>query len=134
MLPRRYFRFACIGRLADTGAQREHLLQFRQRRQFHQDRKIIDGMYPNATGSEYDLQQEKDESISTVDRSSPSSVEAADQFDDLTRSFVRLSNLPTYPLDWLSRYEATLWRQACQILFTLQCLERRRPWERLRMR
>jgi hypothetical protein len=24
----------------------------------------------------------------------------------------RLSNLPTYPLDRLSRYEATLWRQA----------------------
>jgi hypothetical protein len=53
--------------------QAKHLLQFRQRRQFHQDRKIIDSMYPNATGSEYDLLQEKDESISTVDTSSPSS-------------------------------------------------------------
>jgi hypothetical protein len=31
----------------------------------------------------------------------------------------------------LSRYEAALWRQACQILFTLQCLSRRRPWGRL---
>jgi hypothetical protein len=47
---------------------------------------------------------------------------------------VRLSNLPTYPLDRLSRYEATLWRQACQILFTLRCLDRRKPWERLRLR
>jgi hypothetical protein len=54
--------------------------------------------------------------------------------DDLTRSFVRLTNLPTYPLDRLSRYEATLWRQACQILFTLRCLDRRKPWERLRLR
>ena len=114
--------------------QAKHLLQFRQRRQFHQDREIIDSMYPNATGSEYDLQQEKDESISTVDTSLPSSVEAADQFDDLTRSFVRLSNLPTYPLDRLSRYEATLWRQACQILLTLRCLDQRKPWERLRLR
>ena len=49
-----------------------------------------------------------------------------DQSDDLTRSFVRLTNLPTYPLDRLSRYEATLWRQACQILFTLRCLNRRK--------
>ena len=59
---------------------------------------------------------------------------ATEQSDDLTRSFVRLTNLPTYPLDRLSRYEATLWRQACQILFTLRCLNQRRPWERLRLR
>ena len=115
--------------------QAKHLLQFRQRRQFHENRqKIFDSMYPNATASEYDLQQEENESISTRDTSSPFSVEAADQFDDLTRSFVRLSNLPTYPLDRLSRYEATLWRQACQILFTLRCLDQRKPWERLRLR
>jgi len=115
--------------------QAKHLLQFRQRRQFHENRqKIFDSMYPNATASEYDLQQEENESISTGDTSSPFSVEAADQFDDLTRSYVRLSNLPTYPLDRLSRYEATLWRQACQILFTLRCLERHKPWERLRSR
>src|SRR5271165_1417817 len=54
--------------------------------------------------------------------------------DDLTRSFVGLSNLPTYPLDRLSRYEATLWRQACQILFALQFLDRRKPWQRMRAR
>ena len=65
---------------------------------------------------------------------SSSTVEPADQSDDLTRAFVRLTNLPTYPLDRLSRYEATLWRQACQILFTLQCLDRRKPWERLKLR
>ena len=39
--------------------------------------------------------------------------------DDLTRSFVRLNNLGTCPLDRLSRYKAMLWRQACQLLFTL---------------
>jgi hypothetical protein len=47
-----------------------------------------------------------------------------------TRLSHSLSNLPTYPLDRLSRYEASLWRQACQILFTLRCLERRKPWGR----
>jgi hypothetical protein len=59
-----------------------------------------------------------------LDTSSASTVEPSDQSDDLTRAFVRLNNLPTYPLDRLSRYEAALWRQACQILFTLECLGR----------
>lgn len=54
--------------------------------------------------------------------------------DDLTCSFLRLSNLPNYPLDRLSRYEATLWRQAYQILFALQFLECGKPWERMRAR
>jgi hypothetical protein len=63
-----------------------------------------------------------------------SSLKRVDESDDLTHSFVRLSNLPTYPLDRLSRYEATLWRQACQILFALQMLDRRKPWERGRFR
>jgi hypothetical protein len=47
-----------------------------------------------------------------------------DQPDDLTQSFIRLSNLASCPLDRFSRYEATLWRQACQILFALQFMDR----------
>jgi hypothetical protein len=50
---------------------------------------------------------------------------------ELTRSFLRLDSLAAYPLDRLHRYEAALWRQACQILFTLQCSPRRKPWQRL---
>ena len=112
--------------------QAEHLLQFRQRRQANQRQTIIESMYRNALTTEEDMQQDNDEP--SFDLGSQSTVQPADPFDDLTRSFVRLSNLPTYPLDRLSRYEATLWRQACQILFTLQCLDRRKPWERLRLR
>jgi hypothetical protein len=115
--------------------QAKHLLQFRQRRQAHEKRQeIIDGVYRNALASEADIHQDDHERSSTLDPGSPSTVEPADPFDDLTRSFVRLSNLPTCPLDRLSRYEATLWRQACQILFTLRCLDRRKPWERRRLR
>jgi hypothetical protein len=44
--------------------------------------------------------------------------------------FLRLANLPSHPLDRLSRYEATLWRQAGQIMFALDAMKRRRPWER----
>ena len=61
-------------------------------------------------------------------------MEANGPFDDLTQSFIRLSNLPSCPLDRLSRYEATLWRQACQILFALQFLDRGKPWMGMRSR
>jgi hypothetical protein len=43
---------------------------------------------------------------------------------------LRLANLPNFALDRLSRYEATLWRQAGQILFALEALDRRKPQER----
>jgi hypothetical protein len=116
--------------------QANHLLQVRQRKQAHQERpKIIDSMYGNALAMEEDMQRDDHELRgSTLDPGPSSTVESADLSADLTRAFVRLSSLPTCPLDRLNRYEATLWRQACQILFTLQCLDRRKPWERLRLR
>ena len=40
--------------------------------------------------------------------SGPKSVDPA---TDLARCFLRLANLPSYPLDRLSRYEAILWRR-----------------------
>jgi len=40
--------------------------------------------------------------------------------------FLRLTTLPTFPLDRLSRYEQTLWRQARQILFALESLQHRK--------
>ena len=105
--------------------QAKHLLQFRKRRQAHQEgQKIIDAMYRDAVATNDDSDPER----------SATSTQPDDRSDDLTLAFVQLSNLPTYPLDRLSRYEATLWRQACQVLFTLQCLDRRKPWERRRLR
>jgi hypothetical protein len=56
--------------------------------------------------------------------------DVVDPTADLTRCFLRLANLPSYPLDRLSRYEATLWRQAGRVLFALDALGRRRPQER----
>jgi hypothetical protein len=109
--------------------QTRHLLQFRQRRQDHQERqKIIDSTYRDA------VTNEDHEPTSSLGTDSQTNTETANQINEFTRCFVRLSNLPTYPLDRLSRYEATLWRQACQILFTLRCLNQRKPWERPRLR
>ena len=62
-------------------------------------------------------------------RPEPKSVDPA---IDLARCFLRLANLPSYPLDRLSRYEAILWRQAGQVLFALDALDRRKPQERRR--
>jgi hypothetical protein len=111
--------------------QARYLLDFRQRRLPHQERQnIVASMYRDAIGT--DTRKNEDEATGSLDtclRSNP-----ADQSDDLTRSFVRLTNLPTYPLDRLSRYEATLWRQACQILLTLRFLSQSRTWKRLRLR
>jgi hypothetical protein len=114
--------------------QARQLLQFRQGRQAHQERqKIIDSMHRNAAAAEDNMHQDQEESANHADTGSRSAVDSSDDFEDLTRAFVHLSNLPTYPLDRLSRYEATLWRQAYQILFTLQYLDRRKPWERLKL-
>jgi hypothetical protein len=111
--------------------QAKHLLQFRQGRRAHQERpKMIDSTFRIGLAPEENMQQDGEASSSPFDPG----LSPADPSDDLTRSFVRLCNLPTYPLDRLSRYEATLWRQAYQVLFMLQCLDRRKPWERQRLR
>jgi hypothetical protein len=54
----------------------------------------------------------------------------ADNTVEFARCFLRLANLPNFALDRLSRYEATLWRQADRILFALDALDRRKPQER----
>jgi hypothetical protein len=103
--------------------QAQHLQQFRQRRQAYQERqKIIDGMHRDAIATKDATPKSEDDLTGSFDSDPQSCVETADQSDDLTRSFVRLSNLSTYPLDRLSRYEAVLWRQACQILFAAQAM------------
>ena len=39
--------------------------------------------------------------------------------------FLRSAELPTFPLDRLNRYEHLLWRQARQLVITLESLRRR---------
>ena len=53
-----------------------------------------------------------------------------DPASELTRCYLSLANLPNFALDRLNRYEATLWRQVGQVLFTLDALDRRKPQER----
>src|SRR5262249_9725377 len=109
--------------------QAKQLLRFRQlRRGSEQRQEIIDNTYRNIAAS-----GDGDELSANTEHGSTSISTAPTAYDDLTQAFVRLSNLPTYPLDRLSRYEATLWRQARQILLTMQRLSRRKTWERSRV-
>jgi hypothetical protein len=104
--------------------QAQQLQQFRARKQSYRDRqKIIGSMCRHAVAVEGDIREDQEEPPTNLDPDSPEGP--TDPSDDLTRAFIRLNNLPTYPLDRLSRYEAALWRQACQLLFTLRCLGRR---------
>lgn len=113
--------------------QARQLLKIRRSNQSHCAREeIIDSMYRNAIRAEGDVGL--DQQVSGLSAGSTSTEGPDGGPDDLTCAFVRLSNLPSYPLDRLARYEAALWRQACQILFTLQCLSRHKPWSRLRFR
>jgi hypothetical protein len=48
-----------------------------------------------------------------------------DSKKEIGDSFLRLAALPISPLDRLSRYEYVLWRQARQIVFTIESLRRR---------
>jgi hypothetical protein len=107
-----------------------HLLQFRQgRNAYRENREITASNYRGGFGIRTDFSDDRPANV--LDMGSQSKSDATDNSpDDLTMSFVRLTNLSTYPLDRLSRYEAVLWRQAYQIMFALQSRERRKPWER----
>ena len=56
---------------------------------------------------------------------SPINEPSFDPKSDIADGFLRLATLPTCALDRLSRYEHTLWRQARQIVITLNSLRRR---------
>jgi hypothetical protein len=101
--------------------QAKQLLQFRRRRRAY-------------LGTEEDMRRQGNDPNGDLDAGSRLTADTANQSNAVTHSFLRLTNLPTYPLDRLSRYEATLWRQACQILLTLRFFDHRKPWEKLRLR
>jgi hypothetical protein len=51
---------------------------------------------------------------------------SSDSKKHIADCFLRLADLPTSALDRLSRYEHMLWRQARQLVFTLESLRRRK--------
>ena len=70
--------------------------------------------------------------LSKIETVSHSALKPDSPAVEFARCFLRLANLPNFALDRLSRYEATLWRQAGRMLYALDKLDRRKPQERAR--
>ena len=116
------------------GIQADHLSNFRMTRQISPaSREIVYALF-NANS---DRRQTAPHGLAKAFETNYTPGSASTQKQaapdvELARCFLRLCNLPNYALDRLSRYEATLWRQAGQILFALDNLNRHRPLERIR--
>jgi len=64
--------------------------------------------------------------LGAVQESNAADEPSCDSKKEIADCFLRLADLPTSALDRLSRYEHMLWRQARQIVFTLESLRRRK--------
>jgi hypothetical protein len=113
--------------------QAEHLSDFRKVRQISPaSREIVYALF-NTSSDRQAGSPGLANLIETNQAPGPASIQCQVVPDvELARCFLRLSNLPNYALDRLSRYEAILWRQAGQILFALDNLDRCKPQERVR--
>jgi hypothetical protein len=123
------------GTAIETGLfeiQAEHLREYRQRSQpLPNLPDVIHAAFERTDSAKHDphVSQNGLHEIQTLGNSELKSHGSATEF---ARCFLRLVNLPNFALDRLSRYEASLWRQAGQILFALDALDRRKPQERSR--
>jgi hypothetical protein len=111
--------------------QADYVREFRQGRQTQpKSQEILYARFERADSVDADPDRAS-HSITNGTEARPSSgPKFVDPATDLACCFLRLANLPSYPLDRLSRYEAILWRQAGQILFALDALDRRKPQDR----
>jgi hypothetical protein len=113
--------------------QADHLRGFRQGRQTQpKSQEIIYARSERADSIDLDPDRAAHGITSGLEARPGSEPEPAAPATELACCFLRLANLPSYPLDRLGRYEAILWRQAGQILFALHALDRRKPQERRR--
>jgi len=111
--------------------QAQHLSEYGRNRQLLPDScDVIHAVFRRAASIHaYEASHNAASDTETV--SVPDSAMKTDARNiEFARCFLRLANLPNFALDRLSRYEATLWRQASRILFVLDALDRRKPQER----
>jgi hypothetical protein len=106
--------------------QAGHLRDYRLARQLPSRQGVIHAVFGQCAS------RGRDDSTADIKTVPTSDVPPAVPIIELARCFLRLVNLPNFALDRLSQYEAALWRQARQILFALEALDRRKPQERKR--
>ena len=111
--------------------QAQHLHDYRQNRQLLPDsRDVIHAVFRRADS--VDAHAVSHSAVTKMETVPNSGKNAGAPNVEFARCFLRLANLPNLALDRLSRYEATLWRQAGRILYVLETLDRRKPQERVR--
>jgi hypothetical protein len=119
------------GTTMETGLfeiQAQQLHDYRQNRQSNSS-EVIHTMLRRAKSAGGDAVSL---GLSNIETLSDSGIKTGATAVEFARCFLRLANLPNFALDRLSRYEATLWRQAGRILYALEALDRRKPQERMR--
>jgi hypothetical protein len=107
--------------------QAEHLRDYARRQLLPNSRDIIHAVFEPAERAYASVGSQK--ALTNETASQPGMKADAVEF---ARCFLRLAHLPNFALDRLNRYEATLWRQACRVLYMLEKLDRRKPQERTR--
>jgi hypothetical protein len=121
----------CRATTMETGLfeiQAEQLEEFKRARQaLPASREVVYAPFGRDHSVSYsrDLVSDSITNVLTVPNSAKSVEPALEPTVELARCFLRLANLPNFALDRLSRYEATLWRQAGRILYALDVLDRR---------
>jgi hypothetical protein len=112
--------------------QAQHLREYRQGRQLlTNSRDAIHAAFERTDPPNYDPRAPQSR-LHEIEPLGSSEMKSDGSTIDFARCLLRLFNLPNFALDRLSRYEASLWRQASQILFALEALDRRKPNERTR--
>jgi hypothetical protein len=113
--------------------QAEHLLEYRQARQLLPNcPDVIHATFERTDPVGGELHARSQKALNKIPAGATFGLNSDCLAVELARCFLRLANLPNFALDRLSRYEATLWRQASQILYALEVLDRRKPQERNR--
>ncbi len=111
--------------------QADHLRQLRQARQvLSPSREPVYALFDSINNDPDAASHRITDVTEALPNSEPNPIGPLIPAIDLARCFLRLANLPNFALDRLSRYEATIWRQAARILCALDALDRRKPQER----
>jgi hypothetical protein len=109
--------------------QAEHLREYRQGRQLlPNSRDAIHAPFERADSANHDPPVSPS-GLREIETLASSRIKTDGSVAEFARCFVRLANLSNFAIDRLSRYETSLWRQARQILFALDALNRRKPQE-----
>jgi hypothetical protein len=112
--------------------QAGHLVEYRQARQLLPNSRDVIHATSERTDSGGEPHACSQKILNKIQALVTSGLNSDCPAAELARCFLRLANLSNFALDRLSRYEASLWRQASQILYALEVLDRRKPQERTR--